>query len=139
MAENITFTMIKPQAVKDGDAANILKMILDAGFRISALKMVKLSRDEAGRFYEIHKQRPFYQSLIDFMTSGPVIAAVLEKENAVADFRKLIGPTDPEKATEGTVRFHYGKSIQSNAVHGSDSDENALLESGHFFSGFERY
>ncbi len=139
MAGNSTFTMIKPNAVKNMCIGSILKIINNNGFRIAAMKMVRLSRDEAARFYEIHKERPFYNDLVKFMTSGPIIAAILEKPNAVEEYRKLIGSTNPKEAQEGTIRYLYGTSIQANAVHGSDSDENALLEASHFFAGFEQF
>jgi len=139
MATNRTFTMIKPDAVADGNSGAILKMIEDAGFRIVSLKMTKLSKDVAARFYEVHKERPFYDSLCDYMSSGAIFAAILEKDNAVADFRKLIGATNPEEAAEGTVRKLYAKSIQFNAVHGSDSDENAAIEGNFYFPEMEKY
>jgi nucleoside-diphosphate kinase len=139
MATNRTFTMIKPDAVADGYSGAILRMIEEAGFRIVALKMTRLSKDLAGQFYSVHKERPFYESLCDYMSSGQIMAAILEKENAVADFRKLIGATNPEDAAEGTVRKLYAKSVQSNAVHGSDSDENAEIEGNFYFSDIEKY
>ena len=139
MATNRTFTMIKPDAVADGHSGSILKMIEEAGFRIVALKMTKLTQELAGQFYSVHKDRPFYDSLCTYMSSGQIIAAILEKDNAVADFRKLIGATNPEEAAEGTVRKLYAKSVQSNAVHGSDSDENAELEGNFYFSDIEKY
>lgn len=139
MKGNLTLTMIKPTALGNAYAGSILKMIQDAGFRISALKMLQLTEDQAKRFYEVHKDRPFYQGLVNFMTSGPIIAALLEKENAVEDFRALVGATNPEEADDGTVRKLFGKNIQENAVHGSDSDENALREAAFFFSEVERY
>jgi nucleoside-diphosphate kinase len=114
-------------------------MICDAGFRIAALKMLHLSAAEAGRFYEVHRERPFYNDLVSFMSSGPIVAAILEKDNAVEDFRALIGPTNPAAAPEGTIRKYYGSSIQENAVHGSDSNENAGIEAAFFFPGIERY
>ena len=131
--------MIKPDAVADGHSGSILKMIEEAGFRIVALKMTKLTQELAGQFYSVHKDRPFYDSLCSYMSSGQIIAAILEKDNAVADFRKLIGATNPEEAAEGTVRKLYAKSVQSNAVHGSDSDENAELEGNFYFSDIEKY
>jgi len=134
-----TFTMIKPDAVAAGNAGAILRMIEEAGFRIVALKMTKLSHERAGQFYEIHKERSFFKDLVDFMVSGHIIAAILEKDNAVADFRKLIGATDPQKAEEGTIRKLFAKSIDANAMHGSDSDENAKIESDFFFSGIEKF
>ena len=139
MADNLTFTMIKPEAVSDGFSGAILKMIEEGGFEIVAIKMVKLTIDRAGIFYEVHKERPFYTSLCEYMSSGKIIAIVLKKENAVEDYRKLIGATNPDLAEEGTIRKLYAKSMQSNAVHGSDSDENALLEAGFFFSELEIY
>lgn len=138
MANNITFTMIKPDAVEANHIGPILAMINKAGFKIRAMKYLRLSREQAGNFYIIHKERPFYGELVDYMSSGPIVAAVLEKDNAVADFRTLIGATDPTKAAEGTIRKLFAKSIAANAVHGSDSDENAVIESGFFFSGLER-
>lgn len=131
---NITLTMIKPTAMKNGYAGEILAMITQGGFRLKALKMLRLSKAEAEQFYAVHKERPFYGELTEFMSSGPIIAAVLEKDNAVADYRKLIGATNPAEAEEGTIRKKYAKDIQENAVHGSDSDENALIESRFFFA-----
>ncbi|HEX8530047.1 MAG TPA: nucleoside-diphosphate kinase [Cytophagales bacterium] len=139
MAGNKTFTMIKPDAVQDGNSGAILKMIEEAGFRIVALKKTQLSSERAGQFYEVHKERPFYQDLCRYMSSGPIFAAILEKDNAVADFRKLIGATNPANAEEGTIRKKFAKSIEANAVHGSDSDENAEIEGSFFFSRFERF
>lgn len=139
MATNRTFTMIKPDAVGNGYIGGILKMINDAGFRIVAMKYTKLTAEAAGAFYAVHKERPFYGELVDYMSSGPIVAAILEKENAVADFRNLIGATDPTKAAEGTIRKIYAKSIAANAVHGSDSDENAQIEGDFFFSKLERF
>jgi nucleoside-diphosphate kinase len=136
---NITFTMIKPDAVKAGNIGNILAHINKAGFRIKAMKMTKLSMESAGRFYEVHKERPFYGELCEFMSSGHIVAAILEKDNAVADFRTLIGATDPSKADEGTIRKLYATSVGENAVHGSDSDENALIEGSFFFAGVEQF
>jgi nucleoside-diphosphate kinase len=136
---NRTFTMIKPDAMKSGHAGAILDQIIKSGFRIVALKQTKLSQEQAGKFYEIHKERPFYGELVQFMSSGLIIAAILEKNNAVADFRKLIGATDPAKADEGTIRKKFAKSVGENAVHGSDSDENAMIEGGFFFSGLEQF
>lgn len=137
MANNITFTMIKPDAVKAGNIGNILKMITDAGFKINALKLTQLTKADAQKFYEIHKDRPFYGELVDFMSSGPIVAAVLEKSNAVEDFRNLIGATNPAEAAEGTIRKLYATSVGENAVHGSDSDENAKIESQFHFAGRE--
>ncbi len=131
---NITFTMVKPTAVKNGHAGEILAMITQGGFRIKAMKMVRLSKAEAEAFYAVHKERPFYGELTDFMSSGPIVAAVLEKDNAVADYRKLIGATNPADAEEGTIRKKYATSIGENAVHGSDSDENAQIEAHFFFA-----
>lgn len=136
---NRTFTMIKPDAVQAGNIGNILQMINAAGFRIVAMKYTRISLEQAGKFYEIHKERPFYGELTEFMSSGPIVAAILEKENAVADFRKLIGATNPAQADEGTIRKLYAKSVGENAVHGSDSDENAKIEGDFFFSGLERF
>jgi nucleoside-diphosphate kinase len=136
---NRTFTMIKPDATGKGYSGAILDMILKAGFSVKAMKWTKLTQTQAGEFYAIHKARPFYGELVEFMSSGPIIAAILEKENAVADFRKLIGATDPAKADEGTVRKLYASSVGENAVHGSDSDENALIEGDFFFSKLDRF
>jgi nucleoside-diphosphate kinase len=138
MKGNKTFTMIKPSSVSEGVSGAILARIQEAGFRITALKMIQLTPIQAGAFYQVHKERPFYNDLVAFMSSGPVVAAILEKENAVEDFRLLIGATDPAKAAEGTIRRMYAKSLQENAVHGSDSDENALIEGNFFFSGMEQ-
>lgn len=131
---NRTFTMVKPDAVAAGNTGNILAMIEQAGYKIVALKLTQLSEAKAGEFYAVHKERPFYGELVSFMSSGPIVAAVLEKENAVADFRKLIGSTDPSKAEEGTIRKKYAKSLGENAVHGSDSDENAAIEGAFHFA-----
>ena len=136
---NRTFTMIKPDAFSKGHSGAILDQILKAGFRIVSLKLTKLSSEKAGEFYAIHKERPFYGELVEFMSSGPIIAAILEKSNAVADFRKLIGATDPAKADPGTIRKLYAASVGENAVHGSDSDENAQIEGSFFFSGLEQF
>jgi nucleoside-diphosphate kinase len=135
---NRTFTMIKPDAFSKGHSGAILDKIVKSGFGIIGLKLTKLSAEKAGEFYAVHKQRPFYGELVDFMSSGPVIAAILEKDNAVADFRKLIGATDPAKADPGTIRKLFAASLGENAIHGSDSDENAKIESDFFFSGLER-
>ena len=135
---NRTFTMIKPDAMKNGHAGLILDRIIKEGYKIVALKMTKLSADKAGEFYAVHKERPFYGELVEFMSSGPIIAAILEKNNAVADFRTLIGATNPAQAAEGTIRKLYAASVGENAVHGSDSDENAKIEGDFFFSGLER-
>jgi len=139
MANNITFSMIKPNALKRGHIGHILAHISDAGFRIEALKMTKLSISQASAFYGIHAERPFFKDLVEFMCSGPVVAMVLEKENAVEEYRKLIGATDPSKAAEGTIRKLYGVNTQMNAVHGSDSDQNALIEANFFFSMRDRF
>ena len=136
---NTTFTMIKPDAMRNGYAGAILYIIIKGGFRIVALKQTKLSEEKAGLFYAVHKERPFYGELVQFMSSGIIIAAILEKENAVADFRTLIGATDPAKAEEGTIRKMFATSIGENAVHGSDSDENAQIEGSFFFSGLEQF
>lgn len=130
--------MVKPDAFGAGNAGAILKMIEEAGFKIVALKATKLTSDLAGKFYEVHKERPFYKDLVSYMSSGPIIAAILEKDNAVEDFRKLIGATNPADAAEGTIRKIFAKSIEANAVHGSDSDENAAIEGNFFFSQSER-
>ena len=139
MTTNRTFTMVKPDAVAEGHTGSILKMIEKAGFRIVALKMAKLTKERAGQFYAVHAERPFYGNLCDYMSSGHIIGAILEKENAVADFRKLIGATNPADAAEGTIRKLYAKSMESNAVHGSDSDENAEIEGNFYFSEMEKY
>ncbi|MBU3663390.1 MAG: nucleoside-diphosphate kinase [Bacteroidetes bacterium] len=136
---NITFTMIKPDAVANGYTGKIMDQIIEAGFTIRAMKYTKLNVETAGAFYNIHKERPFFGDLVSFMTSGPIVAAVLEKNNAVADFRTLIGATDPKKAEEGTIRNRFAESIEANAVHGSDSDENAANEASFFFNMFERF
>ncbi|HTR30728.1 MAG TPA: nucleoside-diphosphate kinase [Puia sp.] len=135
---NRTFTMIKPDAFSKGHSGAIIDMILKSGFAITAMKLTRLSKEKAGEFYAVHKARPFYGELVEFMSSGPIIAAILEKDNAVADFRKLIGATDPAKADAGTIRKLYAASVGENAVHGSDSDENAAIEGDFFFSGLER-
>jgi nucleoside-diphosphate kinase len=139
MAGNRTFTMFKPEAVAAGQAGQILDMIISKGFRVVALKYTRLSHKEAGAFYEVHKERPFYGELVDYMASGPVYAAILEKDNAVEDYRKLIGATDPSQAEEGTIRKRFAESKAKNAVHGSDSDDNALIEGHFFFSSREQY
>jgi len=131
--------MIKPDAVANGHSGKILDHIIQAGFKVVALKYTKLTKEQAGAFYAVHKERPFYGELVDFMTSGPIYAAILEKDNAVADFRDLIGATNPQEAAEGTIRNLYAKSIDANAIHGSDSDENAAIEGNFFFSSFERF
>ena len=134
MAGNITFTMIKPDAVSDGYIGAILDKVNAAGFRIAAMRLLQLSKEKAGAFYAVHCERPFYQELVDFMSSGPVVAAILEKENAVEDYRKLIGATDPTKAEPGTIRALYARNVGENAVHGADSDENAAREAAFFFA-----
>ena len=139
MSGNITFTMIKPKAVANGNMGKIIDQIIAGGFNIKALKYTRLSKEEAMKFYAIHKERPFYQGLTDFMSSGPIIAAVLEKENAVLAYRNYIGATNPEEAEAGTIRALYGTNIEANAVHGSDSDENANIEEDFFFSKVERF
>ena len=136
---NLTFTMIKPEAVEAGNTGSILNKIESSGFRIVAMKKVSLSKDRAGEFYEVHKERPFYSELVDYMSSGPIIAAILEKDNAVADFRELIGATDPSEAKPGTIRHEYAESKGKNAVHGSDSDDNAQIEANFHFSMEERF
>ena len=136
---NRTFTMIKPEAVQAGNTGAILKMIEENGFRIIALKKVRLNIERAGIFYEVHKERPFFGELVGYMSSGPIVAAILEKENAVADFRTLIGATDPIEADEGTVRKLFAESKSKNAIHGSDSDENAQIESNFHFSSNELF
>jgi nucleoside-diphosphate kinase len=139
MTGNITFTMIKPKAVQDGHIGNILAKIIEGGFNIKAMKYLRLTKEQAMAFYAVHKERPFYEDLTKFMSSGPIVAAILEKENAVEDYRKLIGATNPAEAEEGTIRKLYATDIQANAVHGSDSDENAQIESNFFFSQLERF
>ena len=134
---NRTFTMIKPDATKNGHTGAILQMINAAGFRIVAMKMTWLSKEKAGEFYAVHAARPFYGELVDFMSSGPIMAAILEKENAVEDFRKLIGATNPANAEPGTIRAKYAKNVGENAIHGSDSNENAEIESAFHFAGIE--
>ena len=139
MSGNITFTMIKPDAVEDGHIGAILGKISEAGFKIKALKLTQLTLDDAKKFYEVHNERPFYGELVEFMTRGPIVAAILEKENAVEDFRTLIGATNPAEAAEGTIRKAYATSIGENAVHGSDSDENAAIEGAFHFAGREQF
>ncbi len=136
---NRTFTMIKPDATEKGNTGAILAKINEAGFRIAAMKMIHLSKEKAGQFYEVHKERPFYGELVEFMSRGPITAAILEKDNAVEDFRKLIGATNPAQAEEGTIRKMFAASIGENAIHGSDSDENARIEGDFFFSKLEQY
>lgn len=131
--------MIKPDATQKGYTGAILDQIIKAGFTVKAMKWTRLTQEQAGLFYEIHKERPFYGELVEFMSSGPIVAAILEKENAVADFRKLIGATNPAQAEEGTIRKKFASSVGENAVHGSDSDENAMIEGDFFFSKLERF
>lgn len=131
--------MIKPDAVQDNHIGAITQMIEEAGFRVVALKKTRLSAEKAGEFYEVHQARPFYKDLVSYMSSGPIVAMILEKDNAVADFRKLIGATNPAQAEEGTIRKKYAKSVEANAVHGSDSDENAQIEGDFFFGEDERF
>tara|TARA_B100001750_G_scaffold199351_1_gene172955 strand:+ start:66 stop:482 length:417 start_codon:yes stop_codon:yes gene_type:complete len=137
--KEITLTMIKPEAVEAGNTGAILTRIESSGFRIVAMKKVQLSLERAGEFYAIHKERPFYSELVDYMSSGPIIAAILEKDNAVSDFRALIGATNPEEAEAGTIRAEFAESLSKNAIHGSDSNENAHIESDFHFSDEERY
>ena len=134
MAGNRTFTMIKPDAVESNNIGNITQMISDAGFKIKAMKLTQLTRNQAEKFYAVHNERPFYGELVNYMTSGPIVAAILEKDNAVTDFRNLIGSTDPNEADEGTIRKKYAESKGRNAVHGSDSDENAQIEANFHFN-----
>ena len=136
---NITFTMLKPDAVGNGHTGAILDHIIKAGFGIVAMKYLQLTPERAGQFYEVHKARPFYNDLVKYMSSGPIVAVILTKDNAVEDFRKVIGATDPAKAEPGPIRNLFAKSIEANAVHGSDSDENAAIEAGFFFNRFERF
>ena len=133
MEKNTTFTMIKPDAVEKGYIGGILKKINDAGFEIIAMKLTKLTKEKASEFYKIHEEKPFFKDLIEYMTSGPIVSAVLKKENAVEDFRTLIGATNPEEAAEGTIRKLYAQSISANAIHGSDSNENAVIEANFHF------
>ncbi len=137
MATNRTFTMLKPDAIENGHMGKILDMIIQAGFEIKAMKLTRLTTEQAQKFYEVHSERPFYGELVEYMTSGPIVAAILEKENAVADFRALIGATDPAEAADGTIRKYYAESKGRNAVHGSDSDENAEIEGKFHFSANE--
>lgn len=137
MATNRTFTMLKPDAIENGHMGKIIDMIIEAGFDIKAMKYTRLTEEQAKKFYEVHAERPFYGELVEYMTSGPIVAAILEKDNAVADFRTLIGATNPADAAEGTVRKLYAESIGRNAVHGSDSDENAEIEGNFHFSANE--
>jgi nucleoside-diphosphate kinase len=136
---NQTFTMMKPDAVANNYVGPILAKINEAGFRIVAMKYTQLSQEQAGHFYAVHKERPFYKDLVSYMSSGPIVAIILEKNNAVEDFRTLIGATDPSKAAPGTIRNLFAKSIEANAVHGSDSDENAVIEGSFLFSQLERF
>jgi len=136
---NRTFTMIKPDAMKNGHAGAIIDRFIKEGYRVVSMKMTKLSPEKAGEFYAVHSARPFYGELVEFMSSGPIVAAILEKDNAVAAFRKLIGATNPAQAEEGTIRKLYAASLGENAVHGSDSDENAEIEGNFFFSGLEKF
>jgi nucleoside-diphosphate kinase len=138
MSGKITFTMIKPDAVANGHTGKIIDHIIQKGYKLVAMRYMQLSESKAGEFYDIHRERPFFKDLVSFMSSGPIVAAVLEKDNAVADYRAVIGATDPSKAEAGTIRNLYAKSIDANAVHGSDSDENAAIEASFFFNNFER-
>ncbi|MDR0228092.1 MAG: nucleoside-diphosphate kinase [Flavobacteriaceae bacterium] len=139
MATNRTFTMIKPDAVEAGNIGGIINMITEAGFKIVSMKLTQLTVRDAQKFYEVHSERPFYGELVEFMSRGPIVAAILEKDNAVEDFRTLIGATNPADAAEGTIRKKYAKSIGENAVHGSDSDENAAIEGAFHFAGREQF
>jgi nucleoside-diphosphate kinase len=139
MENNKTFTMIKPDGVANGHIGGILDKIIQNGFKIVAMKYTALSAEKASEFYAVHKERGFYKDLVAFMSSGPIVAAILEKDNAIEDYRKLIGATDPTKADAGTIRNLFAKSIDANAVHGSDSDENAKIEGDFFFSAFEKF
>lgn len=139
MAGTRTFTMIKPDAVGAGNSGAITKMIEEAGFKIIAMKKTQLTKERAGQFYEVHKERPFYNDLTSYMSSGPIVPMILEKDNAVADFRKLIGATNPKEAEAGTIRALFAESIEANAIHGSDSDENAQIEGSFFFSSTEQF
>lgn len=139
MAGKRTFTMIKPDAVSAGNSGAIIKMIEEAGFRIVAIKKTHLAPERAGQFYAIHRERPFFNDLVKYMSSGSIVPMILEKNNAVEDFRKLIGATDPQKAEPGTIRALFAKSIEANAIHGSDSDSNAEIEGSFFFSGLEQF
>lgn len=139
MANHITFTMIKPDAVGKGHIGAILAQINEGGFKIKALQMTELTRSQAEAFYAVHKERPFFNDLVNFMTSGPVVAAALEKENAVEDFRALIGATNPAEAAEGTIRKKYATSIGENAIHGSDADDTAAQEVAFFFGAKDQY
>ncbi len=134
MTTNRTFTMLKPDAIENGHMGKIIDLIIQSGFTIKAMKYTQLTKEQAMKFYEVHSERPFYMELVDYMTSGPIVAAILEKENAVLDFRNLIGATDPAEAADGTIRKSYAESKAKNAVHGSDSDENALIEGEFHFN-----
>ena len=134
MTTNRTFTMLKPDAIENGHMGKIIDLIIQSGFTIKAMKYTELTKEQAMKFYEVHSERPFYMELVDYMTSGPIVAAILEKENAVLDFRNLIGATDPAEAADGTIRKSYAESKAKNAVHGSDSDENALIEGEFHFN-----
>lgn len=136
---NITFTMLKPDAVSNGYIGAILDHIIKAGFKIKAMKYTRLTAERAGEFYAIHRERPFYNDLVKYMSSGPIVAAILEKDNAVEDFRKLIGATNPAQAEEGTIRKKFAASVGENAIHGSDSNENAGIEGDFFFSKLEQF
>jgi len=139
MSGKITLTMVKPLAVEKGYIGDILSIIIKSGFKIRAMKYLKLSIDQAKAFYKIHEDKPFYSNLVEFMSSGPIVAAILEKENAIDEYRKLIGATNPEKSEINTIRNLFGTSLEKNAVHGSDSDENAEIEADFFFSKLEKY
>lgn len=139
MANNITFTMIKPEAVANGTMGKIMDMIISNGFTVKAMKLKQLTKEEAGKFYAVHSERPFYGELVDYMSEGPIVAAILEKDNAVEDFRTLIGSTDPAEAAEGTIRKAFAESKAKNACHGSDSDENAQIEADFHFTAAERF
>lgn len=139
MATNRTFTMIKPDAVEKGHIGAILNKINSAGFKIVAMKLTQMSKEDAEQFYSIHKERPFFGELVEYMTRGPIVAAILEKDNAVEDFRSLIGATNPQEAAEGTIRKLYAESIGENAIHGSDSDDNAEIEGNFHFAGREMF
>jgi len=139
MNGNITLTMIKPDAVRNGNIGNILAKISEGGYGLIAMKYLKLTRKQAERFYEVHHERPFYNELVEFMSSGPIVAAVLKKDNAVIEYREFIGKTNPKEAAAGTIRALYGTNIQENAVHGSDNDDNAIKEAAFFFNELERF
>ncbi len=139
MTGNTTFTMIKPKAMADGHMGNIIAKIIEGGFKIKALKITRLTKEQAAKFYAVHSERPFFEGLITFMSSGPIVAAILEKENAITAYRDYIGATNPADAKPGSIRALYGSSIEANAVHGSDSDENALIEGAFFFNQMERF